>query len=132
MDSSKKVPVPANGLIKATTGQPTSLTGEQKAQLIRRGNELFNERQFELAERIFMTLGYTDGLVRVGDVFYKRREYAHALRLYQVAPDPMRVAKIAKRMASVLRQWLLEADKTDAAIQAVSVATDSTVREPLS
>lgn len=120
MDSIKKAKVAPQGLIKATGGAPTNLSGEQKAQLIRRGNELFNERHYDLAERIFLTLGYSDGLVRVGDVMFKRHDYAHALKLYQKAPDPGRVARVAKRMAMVVRQWLIEAAKTDAAIQAVS------------
>lgn len=117
MDS-KKTTVP--GLIKAVEPRPAALTGEQKAQLVRRGNELFNERKYELAERVFATIGYTDGLVRLGDVYFKRHDYTRAIKLYRRAPDPGRVDRVAKRMAMVMRQWLIEDAKTDAAVAAVS------------
>jgi len=125
MDSSKKVTNPAPGFIKERAGSQPNLTGEQKAQLVRRGNELFNERKYDLAERIFLTTAYTDGLIRLGDVFYKRHDYAHAMRLYTQAPDSQRVEKVAKRMALVVRQWLIEEAKTDAAVRLVSEEASS-------
>ncbi|MCS6972370.1 MAG: hypothetical protein NZL89_05025 [Leptospiraceae bacterium] len=45
-------------------------TGAQKAELIRRGNQLFNEGKYFEAGRIFRAVGYKDGLIRLGDYFF--------------------------------------------------------------
>ncbi len=47
-----------------------ALTDVQKAELIRRGNELFNQGRFFEAGRIYNTVGYKTGLIRLGDLFY--------------------------------------------------------------
>ena len=54
-----------NTFIK-TTLKP-GIDGTQKVILNRKGNVLFNSGDIEGARRIFMTTGYTDGLVRIGD-----------------------------------------------------------------
>jgi hypothetical protein len=112
---------PAQGFVKTTGSSPRpALTGEQKAQLIRKANDLFNQGQYDLAERIYIATGYSDGMVRIGDVHFKRQRYREAMRLYQLAPDAGRVHKLAKRMALVVRQWLIEDQQTDAAIQRIA------------
>jgi hypothetical protein len=99
-----------NGFIRtgAPVESPKPPLGEQKALLLRKGNELFNQGKYELAERIFVTLKYSDGIIRIGDVLLKQGQYLRAVRLYQKAPAPDRVEKLSQRMALVLRQWLLE------------------------
>ncbi len=94
--------------IKTVEKTQPKLTGEQRAQLIRRGNEMLNAGNLDAAERVFVTCAYGDGLVRLGDVFYKRADYIRAINLYLKAPDSVRVGKAAKRMSLVLRQWLIE------------------------
>jgi hypothetical protein len=51
-----------------------ALTEAQKAELIRRGNTLFNEGRFFEAGRVFTTVGYKTGLIRLGDLFYFEKE----------------------------------------------------------
>ena len=111
---------PVDGFIKSTGSSRPALSGEQKALLIRKGNDLFNKGQYELAERIYVATGYSDGMVRVGDIHFKRQRYREAMRLYQLAPDAGRVHKLAKRMALVVRQWLIEDARTEKAMQALS------------
>ena len=111
---------PASGLIKSTGTSKPPLTGEQKAQLIRRGNELFNQGNYQLAERIFVATGYSDGMVRVGDVHFKSQRYREAMRMYQLAPAPDRVQKLAKRMALVVQQWLIEETRTEETLRRVA------------
>jgi len=111
MGDIKKVNIPAAGFIKTTGGSGPKVTGEQRAQLIRQGNELCNKGLYDVAERIFVTLHYSDGMLRVGDAMYKRREYARAMRLYMQAPDPKRVERLSKRMSLVVKQWLIESER---------------------
>jgi hypothetical protein len=51
-----------------------ALTEAQKAELVRRGNTLFNEGRFFEAGRVFTTVGYKTGLIRLGDLFYFEKE----------------------------------------------------------
>lgn len=51
-----------------------ALTEEQKTQLLRKGNQLFNEGRFFEAGKIFTTIGYKDGLIRLGDYFFFDKE----------------------------------------------------------
>ncbi|HRP68642.1 MAG TPA: hypothetical protein PLY93_03855 [Turneriella sp.] len=51
-----------------------ALTDSQKAELIRRGNTLFNAGRYFDAGRIFSTVGYKPGLIRLGDLFYFEKE----------------------------------------------------------
>lgn len=111
MGDIKKVNTPAGGFIKTAGGSGPKVTAEQRAQLIRQGNELCNKGLYDVAERIFVTLHYSDGMLRVGDALYKRREYARAMRLYMQAPDPKRVERLSKRMSLVVKQWLIESER---------------------
>jgi len=96
----------APGFIK-TTGRSEIEPG-QRAALIRRGNELFNSGKFEEAKRIFVTTRYTDGLVRLGDYYYKQKEILEAFRMYWLAPDHHKTDYLIERMAGVVRGWLRE------------------------
>ncbi|GAB4422780.1 MAG: hypothetical protein OHK0011_02120 [Turneriella sp.] len=50
------------------------LTEAQRAALIRRGNELFNQGRYFEAGRVYTTVGYKTGLIRLGDLFYFEKE----------------------------------------------------------
>lgn len=107
------------GFVKTAGPAKPALTGEQKAQLIRRANELFNKGDFGMAERIYIATGYSDGMVRMGDTHFRQQRYREAMRLYMLAPAPDRVSRLARRMALVVQQWLIEDSQTDAAIRRI-------------
>lgn len=86
--------------------KPPALTKEQRVVLIRKGNELFNKGQFAVAKRIFLTVGYGDGLIRTGDYHYKRREPLEAFRMYWLAKEKVKSEKLIEKMAAVIREWL--------------------------
>jgi len=94
----------APGFVK-TAERPT-LDGSQRAALIRRGNEFFNSGKYEEAKRIFLTTRYTDGLIRLGDYYYKEQQILEAFRMYWVAPDRRKTDYLTERMAGVVRGWL--------------------------
>jgi hypothetical protein len=69
---------------------------------------LFNRGEFSLAQRIFITTKYTDGLIRMGDHCVKGGKPLEALRLYWLAPAPDKTAAIVEKIAQVMKQWLAE------------------------
>lgn len=100
--------IPKEGFIKVGRLAPTSLSGAQKAALIRKGNAMFNAGQVEQAKRIFLTIGYTDGLTRIGDHYFQKRDLFEAIRMYWLAPAPDKKKRIVEMMASTVHQWLKE------------------------
>ncbi len=108
-DILKKLPL--RGFLKTTQDTNARVTKEQRAALIRRGNELFNKGDFRLAERIFITTKYSDGLIRIGDHFADGGRPLEALRAYWLAPCPEKKAVLIERIAKVMKQWLSEEKK---------------------
>ncbi|HUV08355.1 MAG TPA: hypothetical protein VMX75_11540 [Spirochaetia bacterium] len=100
--------LPKEGFIKLTGGVNKKLTKEQKTALIRKGNDLFNRGNIDLAKRIFMTTGYSDGLMRLGDYYYKKNQVLEAFRMYHLAPSKRSIEHMVEKMASVVRTWLNE------------------------
>jgi hypothetical protein len=100
--------LPPGGFLKASAHGTAPLTREKRAALIRRGNELFNGGQIELAHRIFVTTKYSDGLVRIGDHYLKGGHPLEALQAYWVAPAPDKAAVLVEKMAMVMKHWLAE------------------------
>ncbi|MBN1648356.1 MAG: hypothetical protein JW874_10000 [Spirochaetales bacterium] len=96
------------GFIKLTRPNPEGISQSQKAALNRKGNELFNAGQYEQAKRIFLTTGYTDGLIRVGDHYFRQNEHLEALRLYWIAPAPDRCENLIAKISSVVQRWLIK------------------------
>ncbi len=111
MSTQRQISNSKAGFVKTgtdTPGERPQLSSEQKTTLIRKGNELFNKGQVDTAKRIFITVGYTDGLIRLGDHYYKQNRPLEAFKMYRLAPDNGRSERMIERMALVLRTWLLE------------------------
>jgi hypothetical protein len=103
--------LPQEGFLKITSSQPRELSDEQKIGLIRKGNALFNEKRYDLAKRIFITTGYTDGLIRLGDLYMKEGKPLEALRMYWLAPDREKVDVLIEATVQILQNWLKEENK---------------------
>jgi hypothetical protein len=76
--------------------------------LIRKANELFNKGEILHSKRIFLTVGYTDGIIRIGDYYYKKNDFLNALQMYILAPDRPKADKILEKMAQVVQHWIKE------------------------
>lgn len=103
--------MPKDGFLKVVAPKKTEIDPSRKAALIRKGNQLFNSGKSAdilTAKKIFLTLGYTDGIIRVGDYHYKECEFWEAYRLYSLAPAPEKVSYLIERMAGVVREWINE------------------------
>ena len=95
-----------NTFIK-TTVKPV-IDGTQKAALNRKGNVLYNSGDIEGARRIFLTTGYSDGLVRVGDYYNSKGRPLDALRMYWIAPDHSKAEPIITQLSAVIQSLLHE------------------------
>jgi hypothetical protein len=90
-----------------TTKKP-DVGGAQKAALNRKGNVLYNEGDIEGARRIFLTTGYSDGLVRVGDFYKSKGRNLDALRMYWIAPDKKKSEAIIVQLSELIRYLINE------------------------
>lgn len=80
---------------------------KDRIELIRKGNELFNNGDIETAAKIFAKTGYKDGLTRVADhYFFDRRLPLNALPYYKMANCEAKVKEIYDRMLFALGKML--------------------------
>ena len=100
--------IPKEGFIKIGRPSRSALSGPQRTALIRKGNELYNAGRIDQAKKIFITTGYGDGLVRIGDYYYKKNDPLEALRMYWMAPAPKKTEHLLESAAEIIKTWLYE------------------------
>ncbi len=105
-DALKKMPV--EGFLKVSPQKKEGFSAQQKAALIRKGNELFNGGDIPTAKKIFLTTGYTYGIERIGDYYRKKGDPYEALRMYWLAPSQKKKEQLVEEMTQVVRTWLAE------------------------
>ena len=88
-----------------TTVKPV-MDGTQKAALNRKGNTLYNSGDIEGARRIFLTTGYSDGIVRVGDYYNSRGRPLDALKMYWIAPDHSKAEPIIVQLSTLIQNLI--------------------------
>ena len=94
------------GFIKTSELPIKTLTAEQKAKLNLRGNELYNKKDIAAAERIFITTGYSDGLVRIGDYYTNQNEHLKALKFYHLAHNTNKEGILLDKLAEIIRMLI--------------------------
>jgi len=99
------------GFVK-TAARP-EIDSAQKALLNRKGNVLINKGDVEGARRIFLTTGYTDGLVRVGDYYKSQGRGLDALRMYWIAPDKTKAEGIIQQLSVIITQIIQNEEPSD-------------------
>jgi hypothetical protein len=97
-----------NIFIKTTTGP--AVGSADKAALNRKGNILFNSGDIEGARRIYLTTGYSDGLIRVGDQYKAQGRIMDALRMYCIAPYRNKAEPIIMQLSLILQKIIHEKD----------------------
>jgi hypothetical protein len=90
-----------------TVAKPV-IDSAQKAALNRKGNILYNSGDIEGARRIFLTTGYSDGLVRIGDYYKSKGRSLDALRMYWIAPDKKKSASIIVELSILIKSLIHE------------------------
>jgi hypothetical protein len=99
---------PEKGFIKTSLGGKKDLSAQQKALLNRKGNELLNRGDSETAKRIFITTGYSDGMIRIGDLYLSRNRPLDAFQMYWMAPDKRKSGELIEKMAAIIQNLLGE------------------------
>ena len=82
------------------------LSDQQKVALNRRANALLNEVKIEMAKRIFITTGYSDGLTRIGDNYNKENKYLDALKMYLLAHNKRKSEPIIEKISQTVSVML--------------------------
>ncbi|WP_295798089.1 hypothetical protein [uncultured Treponema sp.] len=82
------------------------LSDQQKVALNRKANALFNEGKIEMAKRIFITTGYSDGLTRIGDNYNKENKYLDALKMYLLAHNKRKSEPIIEKISQTVSVML--------------------------
>ena len=82
------------------------LSDQQKVALNRRANALLNEGKLEMAKRIFITTGYSDGLTRIGDNYNKENKYLDALKMYLLAHNKRKSEPIIEKISQTVSVML--------------------------
>lgn len=83
------------------------MDNKERVELIRTGNELFNNGQIEKAAEIFIKTGYRDGLTRVADYhFFDKKQPLIALKYYKMVKREDKVNEIYERMFFALGKLL--------------------------
>jgi hypothetical protein len=70
-------------------GEPAAggipLSSQERVTLIHKGNAIFNMGQVELAEKVFRTARYQDGLNRIGEHWYAKGQFLRAADLFRTS-----------------------------------------------
>ena len=103
--------IPVKGFIKLSREKVEFKSPGERAALIRKGNELFNAKKYELAKRIYITTGYSDGLIRLADYYLEQKNPMEAFRLYWLAPSKKKVETMTEKMALIIKFWLQAKEK---------------------
>jgi hypothetical protein len=95
--------------LKGTESSPKVQTDSRlKVELNRKGNELLNKGQVEAARRVFITTGYSDGLIRVGDYYRKKNQPVDALRMYWAGHDKKKAQEIILEAALLIKDMIAD------------------------
>ena len=106
--------LPRDGFLKISQSKTVAMPKDKRVTLIRKGNELFNQKNYDLAKKIFLTTGYTDGLIRLGDYYVEKKMPLEAFRMYWLAPYPKKVNYMLEKVVSIMKMWLAEeTEKSD-------------------
>lgn len=100
--------MPTEGFLKITRPAGLELPPDHKVQLIRKGNELFSQGDFDQAKKIFVATRYSDGMIRLGDHYAQQKDYLSAYQMYKMAPAPDRADAMIQKLSQILRNWLKE------------------------
>lgn len=101
------------------------MDAKEKNKLIRLGNQLFTEKKYEKAAKIFITTGYRDGLIRLGDFWYfEKKMPLVAWGYYNRAKHDRMLNKIREGFNFALKCWLNEDEISTVPLPAESLTKE--------
>ncbi|EQA36438.1 hypothetical protein LEP1GSC047_3077 [Leptospira inadai serovar Lyme str. 10] len=83
------------------------MDSKERMELIRVGNQAFNEGDIRKARECFLKTEYKDGLIRLGDYFmFEKKLPILAYGYYKKAGFQKRIDEIFQRMLWALSEWI--------------------------
>lgn len=98
--------MPREGLIKVPKSGTIKINSQEKVLLVRKANELLNRENYNGAKRIYLAIGYSAGLIRLGDYYESGGNTLEALKMYKAANAQTKLSNLTLKMAEVLRLWI--------------------------
>lgn len=77
-----------------------------RAMLIRKGNDFFSRGKINSAEKIFVTVDYKDGLVRLGDYYFEKKDIYRAAQMYFMSGNESKIKLFSEKCANTIRSLL--------------------------
>ncbi len=95
-------------MIKKGNDKKKKVDQSTRVKLIRKGNQLFSEGKIDLAEKIFVTIDYKDGLIRLGDHFFKNKNIYKSVEMYFLSENKNKINTFCKKIALIIEKLLKE------------------------
>ncbi len=81
----------------------------ERVLLIRKGNELFNQKKYDEAIKLYLKANYMDGIMRVADYYYyDLKQPLTALKFYRLINRKDRIDEINARIMFAFNRMLSE------------------------
>lgn len=100
-------------MIKKGNDKKKEIDSITRAKLIRKGNELLISGDIKSAEKIFITVDYKDGLVRLGDHYLKLNNIYKSAEMYFMSENKSKINTFCKKCALIIEKFLNEDKKYD-------------------
>jgi len=98
--------IPKEGFIKIPVSGNVEVNSKERVLLIRKANELMNQKNFLQAKKIYLAIGYSAGLIRIGEYYENNGEIFEALKMYKAAEAKSKLDQMTKKMADVVKVWI--------------------------
>lgn len=85
------------------------MDSQERAGLIRKGNELFNQGKINEAMKLFVQTNYGDGIMRIADLYYyDKKQPLIALKFYRMINRRDRIEEIYSRMMFAFKKMITQ------------------------
>jgi len=82
---------------------------KERIELIRLGNQFYNEKKYKEALEIFLKTNYVDGIIRIADYFYfDKNDKISGIKLYKRAGYTKMIEDFASKAATIIKLLLTE------------------------
>lgn len=98
-------------MIKKGNNNKKAIDSSTRVQLIRKGNEFFQNKDIESAKKIFIAVDYKDGLVRLGDYYLKSNDLYKSAEMYFMSENKSKINAFSKKCAAIIERYLNEDNK---------------------
>jgi hypothetical protein len=98
-------------MITRENNKKKNVDSSTRVALIRKGNQLFTDGKIELAERIFVTTDYRDGMIRAGDWYMEHGNLYKAAEMYFLSGNAAKIESFSERAALVIQKLLQDDNK---------------------